>query len=79
MAPDISHPNLADRFRLSTEQFAAQQLVEPQTVRKRYAANGSYHGVKPLRLPNRKLLWPCDTIEHLLAETYQETDDGSAR
>ncbi len=55
------------RFRLSTEAFAAQFLVAPQTVRKQYAATGSYHGIRPVRLPNRKLLWPADSINKLLA------------
>ena len=55
----------ADHFRLSTAEFAEQQLVQPQTVRKRYSLTGSYHGVRPLRLPNRRLLWPDNTIANL--------------
>lgn len=54
-------------YRLSTEEFAHQHLVQPQTVRKQYAATGSYFGVRPLPLPNRKLLWPADSIEQLVA------------
>ncbi len=50
---------------LDTAAFAAQHLVKPQSVRKLYAATGSYHGVCPLRLPNRRLLWPADSIEQL--------------
>ena len=57
---------VANRYGLTTEQFAAQHLVKPQTVRKRYAASGSYHGVCPVRLPNRRLLWPADSIDALL-------------
>lgn len=66
--PDVD----AERYRLTTEAFAAQHLVEPQTVRKQYAATGSYHGVRPLRLPNRKLLWPSDSIKRLLATSASE-------
>ena len=62
----------AERYRLTTEAFAVQHLVEPQTVRKQYAATGSYHGVRPLRLPNRKLLWPSDSIKRLLATSASE-------
>jgi hypothetical protein len=58
----------AQRYRLSTDEFAAQFLVAPQTVRKLYSATGSYHGVKPVRLPNRKLLWPADAVTKILAE-----------
>ena len=61
-------------YRLSTEAFAARYLVEPQSVRKQYAANGSYCGVRPLVLPNRRLLWPDDTIELLVQATF-----GSAK
>ncbi|VTU31037.1 hypothetical protein SRS16CHR_04798 [Variovorax sp. SRS16] len=74
MALDIRdqlHP--ADHFRLTTDQFAAQQLVEPQTVRKQYSASGSYHGVRPVRLRNRKLLWPDNTIACLAAEQLGTT------
>lgn len=60
--------SLSDRYRLSTEQFAAQHLVQPQTVRKSYSENGSYHGVRPVRLPNRRLLWPADSISRIACE-----------
>jgi hypothetical protein len=54
-----------ERYRLTTEAFAVQHLVKAQSVRKQYAATGSYHGVLPLRLPNRRLLWPVDSIEQI--------------
>jgi hypothetical protein len=63
---------LANRYGLTTEQFAAQHLVKPQTVRKRYAASGSYHGVCPVRLPNRRLLWPTDSLDALLASKSED-------
>lgn len=64
---NISRASLSapERFRLTTEAFATQYLVKPQSVRKQYAATGSYHGVSPLRLPNRRLLWPADSIEQI--------------
>lgn len=58
--------NSASRYRLSTETFAKQHLVESQTVRKQFSATGSYHGIRPVRLPNRRLLWPSDVVENLL-------------
>lgn len=54
------------RFRLTTEEFAAQYFVEPQTVRKHHSAKGSYFGVRPLILPSGRLLWPDDSLEKLL-------------
>ena len=60
-----------NRFQLTTEAFAAQHLVDPQTVRKRLSSHGSYFGVKPLRLPNRRLLWPADSITALIEGSQQ--------
>lgn len=72
MALDIrKQPRPPDHFRLTTEQFAAQHLVDAQTVRKRLSGHGSYFGVKPLRLPNRRLLWPADSITTLIEESQQ--------
>jgi len=42
----------------STEDFAAANLVKPQSVRSRYCREGSYFGVRPHKLPNGRLLWP---------------------
>lgn len=64
-SPSTLRPD-AERYRLSTQAFAAQYDVAPQTVRKRYAATGAYFGVRPLALPNRRLLWPDDTIAQLV-------------
>ena len=43
---------------LSTEAFAARNLVKPQSVRSQYCRQGSYFGVKPRKLPNGRLSWP---------------------
>lgn len=45
----------------STEEFAALNLVKPQSVRSRYCREGSYFGAKPKKLPNGRLLWPVET------------------
>ena len=55
-----------NNYRLSTDEFAEQHLVLPQTVRKQYAATGSYFGVRPIKLPNRRLLWPANAVEQLI-------------
>jgi hypothetical protein len=55
-----------NREHLSTEEFAAVMAVEPQSVRKRYSESGSYHGVRPTKLPNRRLLWPVAAVRQLL-------------
>ncbi|MGJ7522730.1 DNA-binding protein [Variovorax sp. LT1P1] len=61
-------PSTPVRFQLTTDAFAAQHLVDAQTVRKRLSSHGSYFDIKPLRLPNRRLLWPADSITMLIEE-----------
>lgn len=51
---------------LSTEEFAAILAVDPQSVRKRYSQDGSYHGIRPTKLPNRRVLWPAKAVRRLL-------------
>ncbi|MES2363292.1 MAG: DNA-binding protein [Pseudomonadota bacterium] len=58
-------------YSLSTKEFADLNLVKAQTVLKQHSTTGSYFGVRPLPLPNRKLLWPDDSIQQLLAEKLQ--------
>lgn len=56
------------RYNLTTKQLAALLNVKDQTVRKAYSAKGHYCGLKPLKLPNRFLLWPDDARERLLSD-----------
>ncbi|NYH22889.1 hypothetical protein [Paraburkholderia bryophila] len=46
------------RFTDDTDQFAELNGVKAQSVRKRYAQTGSYFGIRPLKLANRRLKWP---------------------
>ena len=55
-----------NREHLSTEEFAAVLAVEPQSVRKRYSETGTYHGVRPTKLPNRRVIWPVEAVKRLL-------------
>lgn len=61
------HPftSLPSRRRLTTDEFAAEICCLPNSIRKRYSQTGSYHGVRPIKLPNRRLLWPADAVEQL--------------
>ena len=52
---------------LSTAQLANGSLSTPGTVRVRYCQTGSYFGIKPLKLPNGRLLWPRDSLARLAA------------
>ena len=51
----------------STEQAAAALHVRPQTLRAALCRDGHYFGVRPVKLPNRMLAWPCEAIERLTA------------
>jgi hypothetical protein len=50
----------------TTEEFAAAISCLPSSIRKRYSQTGSYYGVRPIKLPNRRLLWPADAVEELV-------------
>jgi len=46
---------------------AAQAFgVEGQTLRRAFCVNGHYLGIKPVKLPNGRLLWPTDGIGRIL-------------
>ena len=42
----------------TTSEFADTIRVRPETIRRGYCVNGHYLGLRPLKLPNRRLLWP---------------------
>lgn len=50
---------------LTTAQFAALIAVQVQTIYKRHCQTGSYFGVIPQVLRNRRLLWPLDAVQQL--------------
>ncbi|SMF95162.1 hypothetical protein SAMN02949497_2508 [Methylomagnum ishizawai] len=54
------------QFNLSTEAFASQLNIKPQSIRARVCRTGSYFGILPKKLPNGRLLWPSDASERLL-------------
>lgn len=45
---------------INTEEFAARNLVKPESVVARLCRTGSYFGVRPEKLANGRLLWPND-------------------
>lgn len=51
---------------LTTEEFAAGLGVEPQTILKNHSQHGHYGGVRPGKLPSRRLSWPLDAIERIV-------------
>lgn len=49
--------------RLTTEQVAEALHVKPATIRSGLHYNGHYLGLKPVKLPNRRLLWDAAQVE----------------
>jgi hypothetical protein len=50
---------------IDTEAAASRLLVLPETLLKSHSVNGHYIGIRPVRLPNRKLAWPLAEITKL--------------
>lgn len=65
-AARVPMPIPENRDFLSTDEVAAVLAVDPQSVRKRYSQEGSYHGIRPTKLPNRRVLWPAEAVKRLL-------------
>jgi hypothetical protein len=61
----VPMPIPENRDFLSTEEFAAVMALDSQSIRKRYSSEGSYHGVRPIKLANRRVLWPVDAVRQL--------------
>ena len=50
---------------MSTEELAAWLKILPQSIRKRLCETGSYYGLRPVKLPNRRLMWPANSLDLL--------------
>ncbi|QFS37639.1 helix-turn-helix transcriptional regulator [Burkholderia cepacia] len=51
---------------LTTDELATELGISAQSIRKRYSQTGTYFGLRPAKLPNRRLLWPTDAVDLLL-------------
>lgn len=51
---------------LTTEQFAEVLHGKPSTIRTRLCKTGSFWGIKPIKLPSGRLLWPADAVQAFL-------------
>ena len=50
----------------STEDFAQQLKIKPQTIRSGFCRDGHYCGIRPVKLPNRRLLWSIEAVTALI-------------
>lgn len=63
------------KFR-TTSEFAEPFGVKGASVRRAYCVNGHYMGVRPIKLPNGRLLWPAVDPEEIASE--QGADSSQA-
>lgn len=53
--------------KITTEEFATALRNRPQSIRAGLCRNGHYLGLRPVKLPNGKLLWDAAAVERLLS------------
>jgi hypothetical protein len=59
------HPHSHQENALNTAQFARELGIQPESLRKAIAKNGSYYGVTPAKQANGRLVWPADALVQL--------------
>ncbi|QOK90500.1 hypothetical protein HF908_02715 [Ralstonia pseudosolanacearum] len=78
-APRVPMPIPANRDHVSTEELAAILAIEPQSIRKRYSLDGSYLGIRPTKLPNRRLLWLVADVKKLLSGNRRDAAEPGTK
>jgi len=53
--------------KFSTEQLAELLKVKAGTIRRGLCVNGHYMLMRPVKLPNGRLIWPAEPVEKLLS------------
>ena len=69
MYTKFAPPLVAPLPDITTEQFAVLCGVKPQSIRVSLCRHGHYFGVRPLKMPNGRLMWPGDARERMLNPT----------
>jgi len=57
---------MEDNLLISTKEVADLVRVESGTVRRAYCVDGHYLGLKPIKLPNKRLLWDKNEVNKLV-------------
>jgi hypothetical protein len=50
---------------ITTEELAALLSIRPQSIRKRFCQTGAYFSLRPVKMPNGRLMWPADALDKL--------------
>ncbi|NKA94851.1 hypothetical protein GO283_03350 [Ralstonia solanacearum] len=78
-ASRVPMPVPTNRDNISTEELAAILAIEPQSILKRHSKDGSYLGIRPTKLPNRRLLWPVAEVKKLLSGDRGDFGEPTAK
>lgn len=54
---------------ITNDELAAICKTKPHSITWRLCKYGSYYGLKPRKLPNRRLVWDRDEVMSLLRES----------
>lgn len=54
---------------IQTAAFAQRLGYKSASIRTAVWRNGHFNGIKPIKLPNGRLLWPADSVERLTTGT----------
>ncbi len=65
--PDARRTDTPRAAKLSTEELAAALRLKPQTIRAALCRKSHYMGMRPVRLPNGRLLWDAADLDRLTA------------
>ncbi|WP_156437266.1 DNA-binding protein [Burkholderia sp. RF2-non_BP3] len=57
---------------LTTREFSAIVRTKPAHIRRVVERDGEYLGVRPVKLPNQRLLWPAQHVRALLTPQPRE-------
>ena len=54
---------------IQTSALAQRLGYKSASIRTAVWRNGHFNGIKPIKLPNGRLLWPADSVERLTTGT----------
>ena len=63
----------------TTNCVAERAGMHPGTPRNSFCRNGHWCGIRPVKLPNGRLLWPADQVDALLSGEQQRQSDNSPK
>lgn len=50
----------------ATHELACKAKLKPQSLRAALCRDGHWCGIRPVKLPNRRLMWPSAEVDALL-------------